>query len=205
MTTKEKILSKAIEMYNTSGVTNVTSRDIGQALGISHGNLEYHFKNKTVLLDAIYDNMSSGISNVYEDHGIQEDPLVHFQTLLSALEKMHQKYLFFNLDLLEISRKFPDVKEKLDRNLHLRRAQTSVIIKKFIESDYFKSEPSKGYYIRLQHIIRILITFWKSQEEILVSFTASKNNEMSLHIWDLLLPHMTEKGYQTYLKLIKNK
>jgi AcrR family transcriptional regulator len=204
MTTKERIVSKAIELYNLSGITNVTSRDIAREIGISHGNLEYHFKNKEVLLNAIYDDMRSGISTVYEQNDFDLDPLQHFQNLLSQLEILNEKYLFFNLDILEIARKFPHVKAKLDQTLQLRKTQTSHIIKRFIESNYFKPEPSKGYYLRLQHIIRILITFWKSQEEILVSYSSANSNEMSRHIWDLLLPHMTVKGYNAYKNLIEN-
>jgi len=203
MKTKDKIIAKAIEMYNISGITNVSSRDVSKELGISHGNLEYHFKNKTVLLNAIYEKMSEDISHVYRAEDMNIDPLEHFQNLLNELEKLQETYSFFNLDVIEIARKYPEVKLKLDSTLHLRKNQTAVILSRFIDSAYFKPEIEQGYYQRLQHVIRILITFWKSQEEILVSFSSAKTNEMSQHIWDLLIPHMTEKGYEVYLKLIK--
>jgi len=205
MKTKDKIIYKAIEMYNNLGITNVSSRNISTELGISHGNLEYHFKTKSILLNAIYSKMSEGIAPVYEDPDTHEDLLVHFQNLLSELEKLQQTYLFFNLDIMEISRKFPEVKNKLDDTLFLRKRQTSVIIKNLIESNNFKEEPFEGCYLRLQHTIRILITFWKSQEEILVSFPSLKKDEMSLHIWSLLIPHLTDKGMYTYVSLIKNR
>ncbi len=201
MKTKDKIIAKAIEMYNVSGITNVSSRDVSKELGISHGNLEYHFKNKTILLNSIYEKMREDVSDVYITEDM--DPFEHFQSLLNELEKLQETYSFFNLDILEIARKFPEVKLKLDITLRLRKSQTAVIIGRFLESEYFQPETSEGYYLRLQHIIRILITFWKSQEEILVSYTSVNSNEMSTHIWDLLTPHMTKKGYKIYLELIK--
>lgn len=203
MKTKDKIINKAIEMYNTLGVTNVSSRNLSSELGISHGNLEYHFKVKADLINAIYDKMRSEISEVYEEGDIDRDPFEHFQSLLSTLENFQNTYLFFNLDLLEISRKFPEVKKKLDDTLQLRKRQTAFMIKRFVESKYFKEEPFDGCYLRLQHTIRILITFWKSQEEILVSYPSSKTNEMSLHIWSLLQPHLTREGLVAYDELIK--
>jgi AcrR family transcriptional regulator len=203
MKTKDKIINKAIEMYNALGVANVSSRNISKELGISHGNLEYHFNNKSVLLIAIYSKMTEGIANVYEDYQEDFNPIEHFQNLLSELEKLQQAYLFFNLDLLEIARKYPEVKAKLDTTLQLRKQQTYEIIKRLIDSKFFKEEPFEGCYLQLQHTIRILITFWKSQEEILVSFSSSKNYEMSLHIWSLLRPHLTEKGGVAYHKLIE--
>lgn len=201
--TREKIVSKAVEMYNEHGFANVSSRAISKELGISHGNLEYHFKNKSILINVIYENMSVSISKVYELSDQQLDPFDHFQNLLTELEALQKKYLFFNLDIIEIARKFPKVKLKLDETLNLRKSQTSIILNGLIESNYFKAEPFSGCYLRLQHTIRILITFWKSQEEILVSYTTSIKNDMSLHIWDLLTPHMTEKGKQAYFKLMK--
>lgn len=192
--TKDKILNKAIEMYNTLGVANVSIRNISSELGISHGNLEYHFKTKSILINAIYSKMRESIAHVYEDSELELNPLVHFQNLLTELETLQQTFLFFNLDLLDISRKFPEVKNKLDDTSLLRKRQTAIIIKRFIKSNYFESEPFEDCYMSLQHTIRILISFWKSQEEILVSFPSSKKNEMSLHICSLLQPHLTHGG-----------
>ena len=67
MKTKQKIINQAITAYNAFGLTNVTSRDLAKDLGISHGNLQYHFKNKETLLLAIYNQMKTEISGIYEN------------------------------------------------------------------------------------------------------------------------------------------
>jgi hypothetical protein len=66
---------------------------------------------------------------------------------------------------------------------------------------YIHPEPTPGFYIRLQHKIRVLITFWDAQDAILKNFDKSQNITMSLSIWDLLYPHFTEKGRQEYARL----
>jgi hypothetical protein len=71
-----------------------------------------------------------------------------------------------------------------------------------MEFGYFKDEPNSGMYVRLQHTIRILITFWNSQQEVLPYFETTQNNTMSIYIWELLIPHMTKKGQETYKNLI---
>ena len=71
----------------------------------------------------------------------------------------------------------------------------------FSDLGYLQPEPRKGFYLRLQHKIRILITFWVSQEVILKNFDPTQNITMSLSIWDLLLPHLTEKGKSEYNRL----
>lgn len=53
--------------------------------------------------------------------------------------------------------------------------------------------------------IRIIITFWLSQEELLSDSSSKKmKSGMSRHIWQLLMPYMTEKGKGLYNKLVGN-
>lgn len=198
MKTKDKIIAKAIEMYNSLGVTNVSSRDIAAELSISHGNLEYHFKNKETLLMAIYEQMKKEISGIYENKEFISDPFIHFNELLIQLENLHKTYSFFNLDVLEISRNFEKVNELLKHTFQIRKDQMSHFYKRFRDYGYFKKEKQSGTYMRLQHTIRILITFWNSQQEILPYFSSKQHEPMSVYVWELLLPHMTDKGVNAY-------
>jgi AcrR family transcriptional regulator len=198
MTTKEKIISKAIDLYNEQGFANITSRDIAKELKISHGNLEYHYQNKETLLSAIYMCMKEEVSSYFAEIDQSQDPFVQFDTYLRRLEPFQTKYLFFNLDVLEISRKYPAIKEKLDATILLRKEQMTHFFNLFDESGYLQPEPSKEYYTRLQHKIRVLITFWVSQEAVLQNFHPGQHISMTVSIWDLLLPHLTEKGKRQY-------
>jgi AcrR family transcriptional regulator len=199
--TKQKIIVQAIAAYNANGVTNVTSRDLADSLGISHGNLEYHFKNKEVLLMAIYKQMRNDISEVYEEKGMNRDPFEHFNELLMKLEHFHDKYSFFNLDVLEISRNFKKVDNLLKKTFQIRREQMALFFRRFMDYGYFKAEIKEGHYMRLQHTIRIIITFWKSQNEVLPYSAFTANSNMTTYVWELLLPHMTSKGFLAYENL----
>ena len=44
-TTKEKIIETSIKLFNEKGCLNTSTRHIADELGISVGNLYYHFKN----------------------------------------------------------------------------------------------------------------------------------------------------------------
>lgn|GEM_PF-1185752 len=52
MKTKEKILLKAIQLFNDEGVENVTTLYVSKEMGISLGNLHYHYPNRNELLKA---------------------------------------------------------------------------------------------------------------------------------------------------------
>jgi AcrR family transcriptional regulator len=203
MRTDEKILLKAIELYNAKGFANISSRDIAKELGISHGNLEYHYKNKEVILTAIYARMKEEVSGYFSELSETENVFEHFDSFLKKLEHFQNKYLFFNLDFLEIGRQFPKLRAKVENTIQIRKDEMAKFFETFSELGYLQKEPSTGFYFRLQHKIRILITFWVSQEVMLKVFDPSHEITMSMSIWDLLLPHLTAKGKSEYAKLSK--
>ncbi len=54
MTTKEKILEAARELFNKEGIDAITTRHVAARLGISHGNLCYHYPRKEILIEKLY-------------------------------------------------------------------------------------------------------------------------------------------------------
>ena len=55
---KEKIINTAIQVFNAHGLSAVPMKQIAEELGISPGNLSYHFKSKEILLHAIRDRIA---------------------------------------------------------------------------------------------------------------------------------------------------
>ncbi len=204
MKTKDKIIASAIKLYNERGLSNVTSRHIAADIKISHGNLEYHFPNKEALVLAIYNQMREEVTSYYtgSDEDIQH-PIAYLHRILVRLEEFQSKYKFFNLDVLEISRNFEQVNALLKDTLLVRKTQMTGLLQKCVNCGYMKPEPREGYYDRLQHTIRILITFWYPQEVVLSNFDLSKKGEMVRHIWDLITPHFTPSGLAEYHAVIE--
>lgn len=202
MKTRDKIIRMAIRLFNENGLSNVSNRQIAGRINISHGNLEYHFPKKESLILAIYEQMVQEISTYYEVENEQpQDPIEHFQRLLTGLEEFQKAYAFFNIDILEIYRKYPGVVKKLADTLQLRKKQIESLFARFITYGYMKNETLEGSYSRLQHTIRILITFWQQQNTLLAHFDYDKEGEFVQHVWELLLPHFTEKGISKYNSL----
>ena len=54
MNTKERILARAKGLFNEKGVQTTTLRQIASALGMSQGNLNYHFKTKQDIISRLY-------------------------------------------------------------------------------------------------------------------------------------------------------
>lgn len=202
-TTKQKIVAEAIRMYNKSGVQNVTSRHIAAELGISHGNLDYHYPTKEDLLLAIYKKMRSEMSEWYELKLDGQNSFEVFRQLMDHLDEFQVKYRFFNLDVLEISRSFPEVAALIQETLEMRKTQMSEFFNAFMEEGLITDNPV-DHYITLKHTIRILITFWMSQQEVLPSYRSSRFEEMSKYVWRLIYPYMTPEGKKVYRQITKD-
>jgi AcrR family transcriptional regulator len=53
LSTKDKILTMALDLFNAEGVGALSAVDIASAMGISPGHLYYHFKGKAEILSAL--------------------------------------------------------------------------------------------------------------------------------------------------------
>ena len=55
MTTRDKIVETALELFSQRGYDGVSVRDIAQAVGVRESSLYNHFKNKRAIFDGIVD------------------------------------------------------------------------------------------------------------------------------------------------------
>lgn len=89
MSTKELILHSAIKLFNEHGTAKVSTNHIAKEAGISPGNLYYHFKDKSQIIQEIYELMIQVWEQAY-DQAEGRDMLV----------EVLQKFIEDNFELL---------------------------------------------------------------------------------------------------------
>jgi len=62
--TKEKILRTSLELFNNEGESAVSSVDIASVMGISPGNLYYHYKGKDEIIVELFNDFEEEIRQV---------------------------------------------------------------------------------------------------------------------------------------------
>ncbi len=99
MNTRERIILASLDLFNEKGERNVTTNHIAANLGISPGNLYYHFRNKT---DIIYEIFLQ--YQLLVDHYLQipDERLMTVADQFDYLEAVFDglwSYRFFHRDL----------------------------------------------------------------------------------------------------------
>jgi len=192
MDTKDKIIEKAIALFNERGVNNVTSRHIADAIGISNGNFCYHFKTKESLLIAIHERMIDEISPYYQ--GISksnEHSMLVFNRLILFLDQFNDKYLYFSLDLLEMSRNFPEMQKRIKKTSTRRKDQIEDFFLQFQQDNLMV----KNTYRSLKHVVYSTAANWKYHAKVY-----DINRELTLKrcLWKIIKPHLTKEGKDFY-------
>lgn len=85
MGTKDKILEKSVELFNSQGVNSVGVREIARALEISPGNMSYHFPKKEDIILALMEKMSEGNNQCFAAYARREVSLHSFMALYEEL------------------------------------------------------------------------------------------------------------------------
>ncbi|MCY1333683.1 Bacterial transcriptional repressor [compost metagenome] len=97
--TRDRIVQASLELFNGQGERNVTTNHIAAHLGISPGNLYYHFRNKQAIiaeLFAAYVARVDDILRVPEGRAMAiEDKTFYLEALLAAM----WDYRFLHRDL----------------------------------------------------------------------------------------------------------
>jgi len=198
--TKEKIIREAVRLFNEEGFAHVSLRDISKAIGISQGNLTYHFKTKEMLMMAIYEQMLGESQTYIMPGGFLT--LHHFEQMMVKFYEYQRTYRFFFIDIVHISRVFPKLGKIYEQSVYLRMADGRKLIDYYVETGRMKPENELIDYGRLGHVIWMTSAFWLSQKAVIHRGAYQKESPIQ-HLWHIVIPYLTEKGLAEYQEIIK--
>lgn len=200
MKLKEKIILKAVALFNERGVANVSPNQIAAALEISSGNLTYHYKTKAILIKAIYERMHNDSQDYIEIEGYLT--LDDFRKSMAKFQQFQQKYSFFFHDMVFIIRNYPIVGKLYETSSLLRFQQGRQLFDYYIATGRMLAETNGINYDYLIHSVWMVGAFWTTQEKIInTSNHLHKPSNMVEMTWYMILPYLTEKGREEYFQI----
>jgi len=200
--TKRKILNASIQLFNENGMANVRLQQIANEIGISPGNLAYHFRNKEAIIEAINEELQSEAAEILSTYRIFPN-LIDFDNQLSKYFSFIQKYPFYFLDLMELERHYPQIHAKRQYQIFKMISQ---IRKRFdfnLDRELIVSEPRPGLFNDTANAIWVVIAFWVPQN--LVRGLSGEMNckQFKEMIWNQMYPFFTDKGIAEFEQLIQ--
>jgi len=113
--TRRRILDESLKLFNEHGEENVTTTDVAGALGISPGNLYYHFRNKYQTVTELFARLESRLAlepRVGDDVAQAiEDLWLYLHLMLEAI----WDFRFFYRNLHGVARRDKRLRERFNR------------------------------------------------------------------------------------------
>ena len=156
--TKEKILKTALGLFNNEGESNVSSVDVASVLGISPGNLYYHYKGKDEIISALFSDFYMEIRQVLNSTINAPLKLEDNWVYLYIIFEEIYDFRFFYKNQSELIARIPALKTPFARILSLKEQTAFSLLSTLENENYllFDEGEKAGLATRLaQHF-----TFW---------------------------------------------
>lgn len=202
--TKETILETALELFNTQGLAKVTLRTIANKMGISQGNLCYHFKKREEIIEGLYFQLVAKMDQTIRGNEGLDNSLEGFLNISKSMMYTFFEYRFFLLDFVQIIREHSKIEAHYLELLQLRKMQFLDLLQKLKTDGIIREEQLPNEYLNLYKRGHILSDFWiaaaQTQGTELTSTSIEDNFNMMVQG---LYPYLTEKGHSVFANYIK--
>jgi len=161
MKTRNKIIQASIILFNEQGERNVTTNHIAAHLGISPGNLYYHFRNKEDIILSIYDEYARDLLlDTFAQVNSDLKPLDALISYMDAVFQMMMKFRFFYSNLPVLLDKSPSLREKYVEVQHYIAERVSQLLLSLRNDEIINFNDDE--LADIVSILRIVNTFWLS-------------------------------------------
>lgn len=131
---REAIVDAAIELFNEYGTRPVTTNHIAGAMGISPGNLYYHFDSKEAVIRAIYERAIAEYDGFWREAAqVTPDPLTVLG-LLDAIFSHQWKYRCLQREFPVLVRQDPVLADRYREMQNARVAFYRFLCRHWIET-----------------------------------------------------------------------
>ena len=196
LSTKIKIKNSAIKLFNSKGTLSISTNHISKEIGISPGNLYYHYKNKEEIIYEIYNDVSKIFesSNYFEKILTSDNPI-------EVLHQMHNKYIdlfieykFIMRDSTVLMALYPQLKLLYSDKQNKRILQIEGILKFLISQNILEGIPNNEINIRAK-LQWFISAYWHVFNTTTNEFSKESIYEMKDVIFKIhIYPGLSNKG-----------
>ncbi len=193
MNTRDKILDKALEMFNERGIEYVGLRELAAILGIRVGNITYYFPTKDDLVYALSVELSKANSAIIVAN--KDITLSGFLAIQRGTFETQQRFRCLLLSFVHIMKQNSRIAEAYKHTQKNRLTTIRTNIRTLSDSGYLKlSDESQVDF--LVSAISLISRFWLSEASISFNSLTDKEQIRSYLtlVANLFMPYTTAKG-----------
>lgn len=166
MKTRDRILAAALLLFNKSGTATVSTNHIADELGMSPGNLYYHFRNKEEIIRALFEQQFARWDGNYTFPTDRLPNLDDLQQLVRASFVTAWEYRFMYRELIALLRR--------DALLHQRWVEIRArgfagfheLFGVFVAAGVLRDPGDPAVVTRLAELVWLISEFWLASVEV---------------------------------------
>lgn len=196
--TKERIVNASIKLFNDYGIASVRLQQIADEIGISVGNLAYHYKNKEAIINSVYEKLFEDFQQILGAY-LQTPSFLDFDLQVSKYFDFFKNYQFYITDLFAAEHPIPEVRQKWQEFMNKMIFQIRKRLDFHVKRGDLLLQPETVYDI-IAEAIWMTIVFWIPQQQ--MRNKAVTETRFKAAVWNNIKPYLTEKGTSEFSTLI---
>ena len=204
MKTRDRILHVSLLLFNEEGEAQQTAVDISNALGISPGNLYYHFKGKDAIIRALFETFEEEMRVILRGSRGRvtsiEDNWVYLYIILEEI----YDFRFFYRNLGVLLGRYPDLASRFRSLVAEQRTTILNVLDDLTKASVLTIDPRLSEALTDQ--IMMNLTFWLEAD----SMNRKEHDGAALihrtvfQVMCLIVPYMGEAGFDALSRMVRH-
>lgn len=192
--TKDRIVRTAVGLFNERGTAAVSTNHIAGEMGISPGNLYYHYRNKEEIIRAIFGRMMADWEETFVLPQDRAPTLTDLREILQETFSVLWGYRFFYREFVALMRRDPELGQSYRDIRERGLANTEAILGSFVGSGVLRAPEDSNAVHRLATILWLIAEFWLPFVEMGEETVGPERLKEGVNVMmQTLKPYMTEE------------
>lgn len=197
--TKQRILSASIRLFNEYGVDAVRLQQIAEDIGISVGNLAYHFKTKDDIIESVYEQVLDEFSHIFRQY-LQAPQLSDFDQQLGLYYHFFRQNQFYLAEFFKQGHAPTPTQQSWQRAVNKMLIQLRSWLDFHVRRGVLLPEQTAGQYDQLAETIWTSLIFLPVSNTMRGRVCAETAYKQS--IWTYLKPFLTPEGVREFDEVV---
>ena len=183
--TKDRILEASLVMFNAQGEPNVTTNHIADELGISPGNLYYHYRNKDDIVEQLFARYEARMDLALLVPDGRLPTLEDVWMQLHLVFECMWTFRFLYRDLVDIVSRNRKLKQHFARILNRAAASAEKVLKGLARAEIMRATPDE-IHATAENVL-LVATFWLNYNTVRGARPDASQEDLTHGIYQVML------------------